>query len=94
MTPALPAHADALWSGLGTKVRNQVRKGQKSGAQVVWGGEELLSEFYAVFSRNMRDLGTPVYGRGALPGRAAPVPGRRRVLRRPRWGRRPSPPAS
>jgi FemAB-related protein (PEP-CTERM system-associated) len=64
VTRALPSTADALWSGLSTKVRNQVRKGQKSGIQVVWGGEELLPEFYAIFSQNMRDLGTPVYGRG------------------------------
>jgi FemAB-related protein (PEP-CTERM system-associated) len=61
---ALPGTADALWSQLGSKVRNQVRKGQKSALEVVWGGEELLPEFHAVFSRNMRDLGTPVYGRG------------------------------
>jgi FemAB-related protein (PEP-CTERM system-associated) len=61
---ALPSTADALWSQLGSKVRNQVRKGQKSALEVVWGGEELLPEFHAVFSRNMRDLGTPVYGRG------------------------------
>jgi FemAB-related protein (PEP-CTERM system-associated) len=27
------------------------------------GGVELLSEFYTVFTRNMRDLGTPVYSR-------------------------------
>lgn len=60
----LPATADALWTGLSTKVRNQVRKGQKSGLDVAWGGPELLPEFYAVFSHNMRDLGTPVFGRG------------------------------
>jgi FemAB-related protein (PEP-CTERM system-associated) len=60
----LPAKADQLWTGLDAKVRNQVRKGQKSGLQVFWGGADLLPEFYAVFSHNMRDLGTPVYGRG------------------------------
>src|SRR5262249_25684722 len=31
---------------------------------VAWGGIDLLPEFYVVFSQNMRDLGTPVYGRG------------------------------
>jgi FemAB-related protein (PEP-CTERM system-associated) len=58
----LPDHVDALWEGLSAKIRNQVRKGQKSNLTVAWGGEELLPEFYQVFSRNMRDLGTPVYG--------------------------------
>jgi FemAB-related protein (PEP-CTERM system-associated) len=44
-------------------VRNQVRKGEKQGFDVHWGGEELLADFYQLFSHNMRDLGTPVYGR-------------------------------
>ena len=55
--------AEAMWSGLDRKVRNQVRKGEKSGLTVISGGAELLDDFYAVFARNMRDLGTPVYGR-------------------------------
>lgn len=63
MRLALPAREGELWDRLPAKVRNQVRKGQKCGLEVAWGGEELLGEFYAVFSRNMRDLGTPVYGR-------------------------------
>lgn len=61
MRLALPDKAETLWKALDAKVRNQVRKGQKSGLEFAWGGEELLGEFYAVFSRNMRDLGTPVY---------------------------------
>ena len=59
----LPATSEELWSRLHSKVRNQVRKGMKHELTVLWGGEDLLPEFYAVFSRNMRDLGTPVYGR-------------------------------
>lgn len=57
----LPATADALWEELDRKVRNQVRKATKSGLTVAIGGAELVPEFYAVFARNMRDLGTPVY---------------------------------
>jgi FemAB-related protein (PEP-CTERM system-associated) len=60
----LPETPAALWEQLNCKVRNQVRKGQKGGFTVHWGGADLLPEFYAVFSRNMRDLGTPTYGRG------------------------------
>lgn len=59
----LPATAGKLWEQLSCKVRNQVRKAKKHDLSVAWGGMELLSEFYAVFSQNMRDLGTPVYGR-------------------------------
>jgi FemAB-related protein (PEP-CTERM system-associated) len=59
----LPDFPGPLWEGLPAKVRNQVRKGEKSGLTGHWGGVELLDEFYAIFCRNMRDLGTPVYGR-------------------------------
>jgi FemAB-related protein (PEP-CTERM system-associated) len=59
----LPETAEALWTQLDSKVRNQVRKGMKNGLTVAWGGENLLGDFYRVFSQNMRDLGTPVYGR-------------------------------
>ncbi len=72
----LPATAAELWKQIPAKVRNQVRKGQKSGLSVVWGGEELLPEFYAVFSRNMRDLGTPVYPRELFRAALRQFPGR------------------
>lgn len=63
MTLALPADDAAAWKALDNKVRNQVRKAQKSGLTAATGGAELLDEFYDVFSRNMRDLGTPVFPR-------------------------------
>ena len=59
----LPPSSEELWSRFKPKVRNQVRKGEKQGLAVHWGGPELLRDFYAVFSRNMRDLGTPVFSR-------------------------------
>lgn len=59
----LPETTGKLWDGLPSKVRNQVRKGQKLGLEVTWGVEDLMTEFYEVFSHNMRDLGTPTYGR-------------------------------
>jgi FemAB-related protein (PEP-CTERM system-associated) len=52
-----------IWDELDRKVRNQIRKAEKSGLVVERGGEHLLDDFYAVFARNMRDLGTPVYSR-------------------------------
>lgn len=54
---------DAMWDSLDRKVRNQIRKAEKSALSVQTGGAELLDGFYRVFARNMRDLGTPVYGR-------------------------------
>ncbi|WP_136514430.1 FemAB family XrtA/PEP-CTERM system-associated protein [Geomonas edaphica] len=52
---------ESQWERFDAKLRNQVRKAQKSGLQAVVGGSELLEGFYRVFCRNMRDLGTPVY---------------------------------
>jgi serine/alanine adding enzyme len=52
-----------MWDGLDRKVRNQIRKAEKSGLTVERGGEGLVQDFYSVFARNMRDLGTPVYSR-------------------------------
>jgi FemAB-related protein (PEP-CTERM system-associated) len=62
MTLPLRESADDQWQALDRKVRNQVRKAEKSGVTVASGGVELLTGFYDVFARNMRDLGTPVFG--------------------------------
>jgi serine/alanine adding enzyme len=59
----LPATEDALFKGFDSKLRAQIRRPQKAGATCRDGGAELIADFYAVFSRNMRDLGTPVYPR-------------------------------
>jgi FemAB-related protein (PEP-CTERM system-associated) len=60
----LPADEDSLWRGFSPKVRNQIRKAEQHKLQVEWGAANLLRDFYSVFSVNMRDLGTPVFGRG------------------------------
>ncbi len=57
----LPSSVDALWSGLSAKVRNQIRKARRCGCVAKAGGVDLLEDFYAVFSENMRDLGSPVH---------------------------------
>jgi serine/alanine adding enzyme len=59
----LPDNADALWQAIGTKRRAQVKRPIREGVEFITGGLELLEEFYDVFSKNMRDLGTPVYGK-------------------------------
>jgi FemAB-related protein (PEP-CTERM system-associated) len=60
---ALTDNAAALWDALDRKVRNQIRKAQKSEFTVEAGGAPLVDRFYQVFAENMRDLGTPVYSR-------------------------------
>jgi FemAB-related protein (PEP-CTERM system-associated) len=75
MRLALPKTTDALWKGFDPKVRNQVRKGEKHGFAVTWGGAELLDGFYSVLTENMRDLGSPVYGRRLFAEILAAFPG-------------------
>lgn len=50
--------ADALWKQIPAKVRSQVRRPQKEGMESRFGHDQ-LDGFYDVFTRNMRDLGTP-----------------------------------
>ncbi|MCX5680465.1 MAG: FemAB family PEP-CTERM system-associated protein [Candidatus Omnitrophica bacterium] len=58
----LAADMNAGWQELDAKLRNQIRKAEKSGLTFKVGKAELLDGFYRVFCRNMRDLGTPVIG--------------------------------
>lgn len=63
MVLELPPNEEALWKGMDAKVRNLVRKGDKSELKLRWGGLDVLDAFYDVFAINMRDLGTPVYSK-------------------------------
>lgn len=64
MRLTLPDSADDLWNSIGSKVRNQIRKAQKNETLTAhWGRHEVLAEFYSIFCRNMRDLGTPPFNR-------------------------------
>jgi serine/alanine adding enzyme len=46
-----------------TKMRSNVRRSCKTGLEAEFGGMEFLDDFYAIFARRMRDLGTPVYSK-------------------------------
>jgi FemAB-related protein (PEP-CTERM system-associated) len=74
MAMPLAATPEAHWTALDRKIRNQVRKAQKENLIVTAGGAELVGEFYAVFARNMRDLGTPVYPRSLFAETVAAFP--------------------
>lgn len=59
----LPDSEDLLAKQLGSKLRSQIRRAEREEPEVIWGGSELLPEFYRVFSVCMHGLGTPVYSR-------------------------------
>jgi FemAB-related protein (PEP-CTERM system-associated) len=63
MVLPLPADAETLWQQLDRSVRNQVRKAERAGLSVEFGGSEQLDEFYRFFAARMHDLGSPVHGR-------------------------------
>lgn len=79
VTMRLPIQA-GMWDRIDRKVRNQIRKAEKSGLTVERGGTELVADFYAVFARNMRDLGTPVYARHFFEEVLRTFPDRTRIL--------------
>jgi len=59
----LTATVEEQWKGFNAKLRNQIRKAERSGLIARVAGPEALPEFYEVFARCMRELGTPVYSR-------------------------------
>ena len=60
MVVALPKSPGLLWKQIGDKARNQIRKAQKAGLTLRWGGDQ-GDELYAIYARNMGRLGTPVH---------------------------------
>jgi serine/alanine adding enzyme len=63
---ALTPDADRLWRQVGGAARNQIRKAERSGLSVDFGGVEHLPAFYEAFAVRMRDLGSPVHAFGFL----------------------------
>ncbi len=65
LTVVLPlvADADAVFRALPSKLRSQVRRPMKEGLTYREGGVELVGDFFSVFARHMRDLGTPTLSR-------------------------------
>lgn len=63
MTLCLPEHAQTLWESFPSKLRSQIKKPMKEGLSAKTGCADELESFYDVFSKNMRELGTPVYSK-------------------------------
>ena len=56
----LPDDANALFRRIDGKLRSQIRKPQKAGLTVSFGRDQ-VRPFFDVFSRHMRDLGSPTH---------------------------------
>ncbi len=62
----LPSTSEELFSNFKSKLRSQVRKAKKNGIVFRWSGSEEIDAIYSVFSKNMRDLGSPVHAKSWL----------------------------
>jgi len=64
MLMPLPENSNELFSGFKSKLRSQIRKAEKNGLTAKTGRSlGYVNEFYQVFTRNMRDLGSPVHSK-------------------------------
>ena len=63
MVLTLPENHSTFNINLGSKLRAQIKRASRKQPTIQFGGSELVSAFYRVFSEKMRDLGTPVYHR-------------------------------
>jgi FemAB-related protein (PEP-CTERM system-associated) len=63
MVLELPDSSAKLLAAMKSKLRSQVQKPSREGMTARIGGGELVPQFYRVFGKNMRDLGSPVHGR-------------------------------
>jgi serine/alanine adding enzyme len=61
MTLALQ-DSDSLWGRLHKNVRNQIRKAERAGLTVEYGGADSLLPFYDAFAERMHELGSPAHG--------------------------------
>ncbi len=61
MCLTVPRDPEILFRSFPAKLRSQIRRAEKEEVAVRSGGLGDVGAFYKVFSRNMRDLGTPVY---------------------------------
>ena len=76
----LDADPEKLWKGFDAKVRNQVRKAEKSNIVPADGGAELLDEFYDLYTIRMRQLGTPPFSRKLMAATLESLPSSSRVF--------------
>ncbi len=56
----LPASSDAVMKSLSSRNRNKIRKAEKSQFEIDF-GMKYLEEFYGIYAKNLRHLGTPVF---------------------------------
>lgn len=80
MILSLPDSADSLMQSFKSKLRSQIRRPMKEGLYSRIGSLELLDDFYFVFAKNMRDLGSPVHSRDLIANVVKEFPDKTRIV--------------
>ena len=62
----LPSEVESVWKSLDRDTRRQVRRARRNDLQITVGRGECLDDFYGLFSRFARDVGTPVFSKKIL----------------------------
>jgi FemAB-related protein (PEP-CTERM system-associated) len=76
----LPDSSEKLIKSFKSKLRSQIRKPIKEGLKPRIGGLELLDDFYDVFSKNMRDLGSPVHSKQLMKNVLEEFPDKAKIV--------------
>ena len=63
MILTLPDTRTELWLGFTSKLRAQITRSKRENPKIRFGGKEYLDDFYTVYVRNMRDLGSPAHSK-------------------------------
>ncbi|MFX0135036.1 MAG: FemAB family XrtA/PEP-CTERM system-associated protein [Candidatus Hodarchaeota archaeon] len=79
MLLSLPENSEVLLKNFKSKLRSQIRKPTKEGLMAKIGGFDLLKDFYKVFTKNMRDLGSPVHHIGLMKNVLKELPNESRI---------------
>jgi len=66
MVLTLPDSKQQLWKSFNAKLRSQIKRPQREDLQVSFGHSEQLDDFYSVYARNMRDLGSPLHSKSFI----------------------------
>lgn len=69
-----------VWKGLRPQIRNRIRQAEKNGITVTSGQDELLDEFYRLWTIRMGELGTPCYPRRLFEGILETFPEQSRIF--------------
>jgi serine/alanine adding enzyme len=80
MVLQLPESSQELMKSFKSKLRSQITKAMREGLRLKIGGEDLLDDFYRVFAKNMRDLGSPVHSEGFIAAFLHGLPEQARVF--------------